>query len=203
MPWDHELSAEPPRGALPALSFGPDYLERLRLRDGTRVRLFTLRAAHARRLQRGFERLSSRSRYLRFMTFKSVLSAEQLRYLTDTDGVRHFALGAAVELGQGEYVEAAVGRIVARDDAPGWTEPAVTVLDAYQGLGLGSVLATRLVRAARERGYRGLRAEVLRENAAVLRLVRGAGLRTTLRSEGPVLEVSASLEPSEGAKGAQ
>jgi GNAT superfamily N-acetyltransferase len=176
------------------LQFGPEYLEEVRLRDGRRARIFTLRRAHAWRLSRGFEQLSSRSRYLRFLSFKPVLGAEQLRYLTETDGQRHFALGAAVQTDSGEFREAAVGRIVAIPDAPGWTEPAVTVLDAYQGQGLGSLLAVRLVAAARERGYLGLRAEVLRENGGVMRLIRRSGLSPTTRSFGPVLEVQASFE---------
>lgn len=176
------------------LQFGPEYLEEVRLRDGRRARIFTLRRAHARRLARGFEQLSSRSRYLRFLSFKPMLGEEQLRYLTETDGQLHFALGAAVQTETGEFREAAVGRIVAIPDAPGWTEPAVTVVDAYQGQGLGSLLAERLVAAARERGYRGLRAEVLRENRGVLQLIRHAGLSPRLRGFGPVLEVQASFE---------
>src|SRR5262245_19880796 len=102
------------------------------------------------RLRRGFHRLSPEARYLRFFTPKVDLSEDELRYLTETAGVRHVAIGA-VRAGDDEE-GLGVARFILLDDAPGTAEAAVAVLDEIQGQGLGTLLFLRLLAAARERG---------------------------------------------------
>ncbi len=74
--------------------FCDDYEELTELRDGTKVLLRLVRPSDKQLLLRGFEQLSARSRYLRFLTPKAVLTEEELRYLTELDGEDHFAIGA-------------------------------------------------------------------------------------------------------------
>ncbi|MGG7378434.1 hypothetical protein ACQ7B2_06635, partial [Escherichia coli] len=62
------------------------------------VELAPLSAASAPRLREAFEAMSSRSRYLRFMSPLHGLSDRDLRYLTEVDQVDHIAWGA-VDLG--------------------------------------------------------------------------------------------------------
>ena len=45
-------------------------------------------------LARGFERLSSESRYRRFLSAKKSLTADELRFFTELDGVNHAAVAA-------------------------------------------------------------------------------------------------------------
>jgi ribosomal protein S18 acetylase RimI-like enzyme len=52
------------------------------------------------------------------------------------------------------------------------------VIDAYQGQGIGRLLMKHLLAIAREKGLRALTAEVLPENAAMLRLFRDFGFAT-------------------------
>lgn len=73
-------------------------------------------------------------------------------------------------------------------DQPDVAEVAVTVLDAYQGRGLGTLLLGLLSRDAATHGIRTFRAYVLEHNAAMLRIFRDLGA-TVARHEGSVLQV--------------
>jgi GNAT superfamily N-acetyltransferase len=169
------------------LRFGADYRELVTLRDGSVVRLFAMNAQHGACLLRGFERLSPRSRYMRFMTGGARLGAEAVRYLTDVDGQRHFAIAAQVLDGAGG-APAGVARIVQVADAPERVEAAITVVDAFQQQGLGAALAERMVEAARERGYHALVADALAENRPVLKLMQRGGRKPRMRRRGSAIE---------------
>jgi GNAT superfamily N-acetyltransferase len=166
--------------------------ERWILRDGRRARAREIRPSDAPLLVQGFEQLSERSRRLRFFTPKRALSPREVAYLTQLDGQRHFAIGAGVLTDQG-WQPAAVARFVGLPHEPKEAEPALTVVDAFQGLGLGRLLFARLVDAAVERGYRILRADVLEENHAMLRIFRTASAETAVRRVGGVFEVEIPL----------
>jgi GNAT superfamily N-acetyltransferase len=171
---------------LPCRRFVPGYREDVLLRGG-RARLSLLLPSHAPLLSRGFDRLSSRSRYLRFFASKKRLTADELRYLTELDGERHFALAAALRAYDG-WEGAGVARFVALPDRPGAAEFALTILDAMQGMGLGTLLFDRLCAAARERGYAQFRATVLKENRAMLRVIQRVSPAAVVRvSEGQLL----------------
>src|SRR5690348_18367682 len=64
------------------------------LRDGSEVLIRQVRGSDAPLLADGFARLSARSRQQRFLGPKKMLSAAELRYLTDVDHHDHEALGA-------------------------------------------------------------------------------------------------------------
>lgn len=140
-----------------------------------RLRLRPVRPGHRALLIDGFERLSDRSRYLRFFTPKPRLTPGELRYLTQPDGVDHFALGAAVEHADGTVVGLGVGRYVRAHDDPEVAHVAITVVDEAQGHGLGARLLRGLGWAARLRGVRRFRFTLLPENIP---------LRTFLSSRG-------------------
>lgn len=144
--------------------------ERSTLRDGSEVTLRPIRPEHKALLRAGFERLSADSRYTRFFTAKLDLTDKELEYLTDVDGTNHFALGAIVEGPDGEQ-GVGVARFVRDEDDPEVAEPAVTVVDDWQGKGLGNLLMQRLADAARERGIRRFHCLVLDDNAAARRML--------------------------------
>lgn len=145
--------------------FHADYCEVATLRSGERVHVRLLKASDKDRLERAFERLSPESRYRRFFSFKQRLSDQELRYLTEIDQFNHFAICAETLDADGTHVEGvAVARFI-RDVAAGKTaEAAITVVDEFQGKGVGSLLFQRLIAAARERGVTHLRFEVLSSN---------------------------------------
>ena len=159
------------RNARPRPRYGADFEQHLRGRDGHSICISALRPGHASALAAGFERLSVESRYYRFMIPKHSLSEAELRYFTRLDGKRHYGLVARVWTDHG-WDGAGVARIVQIPEHPDQVEVAITILDEYQGIGLGSMLLERIMDAAAERGYRAIVAEVLAENRAMIGLFR-------------------------------
>lgn len=154
------------------LYFDERYREHAELTDGTRVELRPIGPADRERLRRGFDRLSGRSRYHRFMGAKAELSEAELETLTALDGVDRFAIGA-VRAGVDGAPDDLLGvaRFARLPDDPTVAEAAVTVVDAVQRRGLGSLLLRRLAAAARERGVTRFRGEILVRNEAMRRLL--------------------------------
>lgn len=171
-----------------ARSFGPGYVEELALRDGTRVRLRAIVPSDKERLVAGLARLSPQSRYLRFFTDKERLTEAELRYLTELDGERHFAIGASRVDADGHEGEGlGIGRFVTLADEPTVAEPALAVVDDVQGQGLGRLLLMRLVAAAAERGVRTFRCDFLAINRGMQELLRDVSPDVGFRSDGPVV----------------
>ena len=116
------------------------------LRDGSAVLIRQVRSTDAPLLADGFARLSSRSRWMRFLSAKTTLSAAELRYFTDVDHHDHEAIGA-LSAADGRGV--GIARYVRDADDPQAAEIAVTVVDDWQGRGLGTELLSRLSDRAR------------------------------------------------------
>jgi GNAT superfamily N-acetyltransferase len=141
----------------------------LLLRDGSRVRLRPGRSADRELLLRGFERLSPESRYRRFLAPMPELTEEMVRYLTDIDHHDHEAIIALdEETGEGLGVARYVRNKERRDVA----EVAVTVIDDWQGRGLGTLLLEVLSARAREEGIRTFTALMLATNEEMMDLLK-------------------------------
>jgi GNAT superfamily N-acetyltransferase len=148
----------------------------LRLRDGTAVMLRPLVAADRALIVDAFERLSPRSRYLRFFTPLPRLPKRTLDALMDVDQVDHIAL---IALHEGRA--AGVVRAVRDRDDRSLAHLALTVVDAYQGRGLGRTLITAIRDAAAARGVRALVLDIHPENTVMLRLARSLGVSLGFR----------------------
>src|ERR1700719_3387548 len=77
-------------------------------------------------------------------------------------------------------------RFIGRADQPDSADAGVTVVDAWQGRGLGSALLIRLSERALEVGVQYFTAEILAENRTMLALLPALGQVETSRS-GPVV----------------
>ncbi len=161
----------------------PTFVERrttvVTLGDGTRVKLRPVIPEDRQRLQEGFERLSTRSRFQRFFTTMTRLSPAMLSYLTEIDYVDHFAVAAFVLDEPGEPPELGVGvaRYIRLRDRPDAAEAAVAVVDDYQGRGIGFLLLEALALVAIENGVTTFVNYVLRENTRMLALFERLGGR--------------------------
>src|SRR3954468_7726796 len=115
--------------------------ERVRLRDGSAVIVRPVRPEDRDLFIAGFERMSQESRYRRFMSHKKKLSEQELDFFTRLDHDLHEAIGALdADTGEG----AGVARMHRRPEDPSIAEAAVTVVDDWQGRGLGGMLLERL-----------------------------------------------------------
>lgn len=153
------------------------------LRDGTRARVRPIRPDDKWRLQEGLQLLSPRSRLQRFHTPVDHLTDAQLRYLTEIDPRRHEAW-VALDMAEPGEPGMGVGRYVRLRGTPQIAEAAITVLDRYQGIGLGTLLFTLLARSAIERGVRVLRNYVLASNDGMLDIFARLGAARTYDGDG-------------------
>lgn len=151
------------------------------LDDGRRLSVAPLHPHDAAATQAFIAALSPDSRYRRFHVGIPMLPPALLARLVDIDQVRHVALAARVP---GLPALVAEARYVVDEDAVG-AEFAVTVADAWQGLGLGRQLLQRLARHARGQGLRLLHGDVLADNRAMRGLVERLGGVLRARTDEP------------------
>jgi RimJ/RimL family protein N-acetyltransferase len=161
------------------------------LRDGTAALIRPLLPDDRALLVEEFERLSPESRYRRFFAPLRTLSDSFLDYLTQIDYVDHFAWGALAREGDGRWVGAGVSRYVRLAD-PTAAEAAVTVVDHWQGRGLGRILLDALVLEALENGITRFEGDVLEENLPMRELLRRTGAQFFAEGSG-VLRFSIDL----------
>jgi len=161
------------------------------LRDGSTVLIRQVQAADAPLLADSFARLSADSRSTRCLGAKKELSAAELRYLTDVDHHDHEALGALEHPG-GPGV--GIARYIRHPGDPRAAEIAVTVVDDWQGRGLGTELVRQLSGCAWRAGVRRFTAVATTGNVAAVRLLRTMSAQPVRRGGG-AMEYEVILEP--------
>jgi GNAT superfamily N-acetyltransferase len=168
------------------------FCEQAVLSDGRRVLVRLVRPSDGPLLAGGFARLSPESRYRRFFSLRGDITAQEVEYLVNVDGERHFALGA-LDAGTGEGL--GVARFIRF--SPSDAEAAVTVVDDVQGKGLGTLLLQHLVRAACERGLRQFRFTVLASNEPMRQLIDRLSTECRVVRGGQVVEIDVPLPAAE------
>jgi len=183
--WIHQetLARPAPGQALPG-----EFL----LRDGTPAMIWPLLPTDAGTLREGFRRLSPDSRQRRFLATLAELDDPMIRLLVDSvDGVHHIALLLiALPPEGGEPV--GVAHLVPDPADPASADIAVTVLDDWQGRGVGTALVSSLMQR-RPAAVTRLRTLVAADNRASLALLAGAGRVSSGLPEQGVLDVTVEL----------
>ncbi len=163
------------------------------LRDGSKVLIRQIQSADAPLLADGFTRLSDQSRQMRFLTRKKELSPAELRYFTEIDHHDHEALGA-LDHDDGRGV--GIARYVRDAEDPQAAEIAVTIVDDWQGRGLGTELLAQLSDRARSEGIHRFTALGSADNAAMAGLARTTSANLVRYGPGTV-EYEITLAPGE------
>jgi GNAT superfamily N-acetyltransferase len=195
----HDGAVAVARGLLEAVSMAgvvteaSSYPAEVLLRDGGRVRIRAIRPDDRDRLRDHFQSLSRESVYNRFLSFKSSLTENEVRGLTELDFDRHVGL-VATALDEGPERILGVARyVVLERAAPGRVEMAVAVSDDQQGRGIGTALLEHLARLAIARGLHRFEADIHDGNERMLRMLRHSGLSVGPGSGG-VVHVCVRLE---------
>jgi len=177
-----------PRGS--AMLQSDKYSAIERLRDERRLEIRALTSEDRSDLIIAVARTSAESLRRRFFVPKRSFTDQETAFFLNVDFVNHVALVAVLEEG-GRPVIAGGGRyIVVR---PGEAEIAFTVVDQYQGQGIGKALMRHLATIAQAAGLKRLSAEVLAENVPMLRLFEQSGLPMCTKREADVLHVTLRL----------
>jgi acetyltransferase len=165
------------------------------LPDGTHLYLRPLQEADLAHAQEFFAKLSEDSKYMRFMALTPNLTEETLaRMVAALREARAAVIVAVIEHGAHEELIGG-GRIVPTARR-GSCEFALTVVDAWQGRGLGTLLLRELIKIARELGYRRIEGSVLTINARMLAVAQRLRLRLAVSPDNPgVICVYRTLRP--------
>lgn len=145
------------------------------LPDGRRLLFRPIEPGDKGLLVDGFKRLSPASRYRRFFRSIDHLSAAQLKYLTEVDGIDHVAWVAVLPDAPPGEQGAGVARWVRLPGEPEAAEAAVTVVDSLHGMGIGTTLLHILAREAVSRGVKCFKAWVLGENRTIQNVLKDMG----------------------------
>ena len=135
-----------------------DYSVKERLRDGRELEIRALRPEDRADMLAAIGRTGTQSLQRRFFVAKRGFSDREIAFFMNIDFINHVALVALVAENRAAY-NCRGGRYIVVQ--PGQAEVAFLVVDGYQGLGIGSVLARHLTRPCppiRARGTGGGRA---------------------------------------------
>ena len=166
-----------------------------KLKDGTAVTIRAIRPDDKNRIVEAFRNLDAESIYTRFFRYKSELTGEELRAITEVDFESTVALVVTIPAGGGEETIIGAGRYVLYDppNALRSAEIAFTVEEDYHGQGMASCILKHLIHIARNKGVSQFEAEVLVENKAMLAVFARSGLPMKKSLEEGVVHVSLSL----------
>jgi RimJ/RimL family protein N-acetyltransferase len=156
------------------------------LRDGRWVEIRALRPDDRADLVAAVGRTSAESFYRRFFGVRHEFTERETDYFLNIDFIDHVALVAVAEEG-GRPTIVGGGRYVVVE--PGTAEVAFAVVDEYQGQGIGAALLRHVAAIARRAGLRELIAEVLPDNAPMLRVFAKGGFGPGTRRAPGVVHV--------------
>ncbi len=145
------------------------------LSDGRAVRMRPIRPDDRDNVLDFYTRVSSDSKYMRYLAARERLTDRDLARILDAD----FQDRVCFAIVQNQDI-IAIGDFGRLDEEE--AELAFLVEDRHHGRGLGTLLLEHLAQAGRELGIRRFIAEVLRENGKMVKAFRAAGyqLRTSL-----------------------
>jgi len=167
-----------------------------RLRNGAMLHIRALRPADRAEMLAAVGRMGKEALYRRFFAPKRSFTESEVDYYLNVDFVGHVALAAVLSEGRHEVIVGGARYIVSQ---PGSAELAFAIDDPHQGQGIATHLIRHLTGLARAAGLREFVAEVLAENAPMLKVFARCGLAMTTRRERDIVHVTLALAP--GAKG--
>jgi GNAT superfamily N-acetyltransferase len=175
-----------------------NYAKMAALRNGTQVKVRSIRPDDKQRLVTAFKNLDPESVYTRFFHHKKMLSDAELKAATELDFESAIALVMTIGEGEKETIIGG-GRYVVIDGAGASrsAEVAFTVEEDYHRQGIARILLQHLAAIAREKGIGALVDEVLPENKGMLTVFSRSGLPIKTEHGGDVVHVILSLTEDE------
>jgi len=161
-----------------------------RLRDGRAFEIRALKPADETDMLAAVDRIGAQSLYRRFMGAKRGFSDKERAFFLKVDFVSHVALVAVIKEGDRASIVAG-GRYIV--EKPGAAEVAFAVVDDYQGQGIGTMLLRHLATLARRAGLTEFTAEVLSDNAPMLKVFERSGLKVSSRRSADGMHVVMKL----------
>ena len=167
-----------------------NYTARELLSDGSQIDIRALRREDEADMLAAISRTSAQSLQRRFFVMKRHFSDKERAFFMDIDFKNHVAIVAVAEEANRKVIVGG-GRYIVFE--PGRAEMAFVVIDTWQGRGVGSILMRHLVKFAGAAGLQELTAEVLPENAAMIKVFRKFGFTPAARRDPQTLHLVLKL----------
>jgi RimJ/RimL family protein N-acetyltransferase len=158
---------------------------RTRIADDLDLLVRTVEPADRAHLLAGFSHLSERSRFFRFLGGVTRLSEKDLARFTARSNSEHCAIGA-LNMSVVPPDPVAIARYERLNTDQESAEMAVTVIDAYQGRGIGPLLIGAIAFCAAEAGIKRFVAYVHPENRGMIQLMISLGAHIADAAEGEI-----------------
>lgn len=158
------------------------------LADGRNITIRPIRPEDATIEQDFFKKLSTQSRYFRFMQRLNELTQDMLIRFTQLDYSRELALIAVTDM-EGQEIEVGVARYTMNPDGKS-CEFALVVADEWQHRSIGSRLMKALINSARQQGFTHMEGEILSSNINMQRLVEGLGFQLSNCADDPGIKLA-------------
>ncbi|HEX4685376.1 MAG TPA: GNAT family N-acetyltransferase [Nocardioides sp.] len=155
------------------------------------VELRVLEPGDADSLLEIFAGLGPRSREQRFLTPKTRLTGSELRRLTAVDSRDHVAVLAVAAT---DHRPVGVGRFVRDPHQPDSADVAVSVVDAWQRRGIGTLITNALARRALDVGVRRFTLVMQWDNEAARCLAHHGARVTRLGAWSGAVELAVTLD---------
>jgi len=173
----------------PALSGAvPQFPAHVTLRNGAAVTLRSIREDDRSGVLEAFHLLSEASRYTRFMAFMKDLPDALLEDVVHPEPGKDCTLVAVAGTSETGHLVGG-SRYVAIPGRPATCEFAITVIDGWQGTGLGRLLLQTLVDLARADGFHVIEGYVLATNAGMRGLAHRLGFTDTMCPDDPTQRI--------------
>jgi RimJ/RimL family protein N-acetyltransferase len=158
-----------------------NYTARELLKDRSQIEIRALRREDEAGMLAAIEKASAKSLQRRFFAMKRHFSDKERAFFMNIDFRNHVAIVALAD-DDGRKVIIGGGRYIVFE--PGRAEMAFVVVDTWQGRGVGSILMRHLIKIANDdAGLQELTAEVLPENAAMIKVFEKFGFSSARRHD--------------------
>ena len=168
-------------------------MDKIKAKNGKEFLIRPIQKEDKIRLVIGLSKMSQESIHHRFLGFKKGFSEKELRQLTELDGKRHFALAVGTLDEKNELQGIGVGRYHAINESGTIAEVAITILDDFQGLGLGTILMKKLIKEAKENGFDTFEGILENTNDPMKALIKKLEGFKTIRTEEGELKMLGDL----------
>jgi len=162
------------------------------LRNGAALQIRALLPGDRDEMLAAVGRFSKQTLYRRFFAPKRSFSEREIEFFLNVDFTSHVALVAVLSEGGRQVIVGGARYVVSQ---PSCAEVAFAIDDPHQKLGIATHLIRHLVEIARANGLEEFIAEVLPDNAPMLKVFERCGLAMTTRRERGVVHVRLALSP--------
>ncbi len=171
------------------MKYNRDYKEIIERGDQQRYLCRALLPEDGQRLVDALKLLSAESIKFRFLSNKKGFSEKELVRLTDIDFESHVAI-ALGQIKDFSLLPVGSARFVIDSDNSERAEFAITILDKYHAQGFGTLLLSKLIEAAKERGVKNLYGLSSVENNKIINLMKKFGKVSVQMTSPGVDEIS-------------